>query len=126
MRELSPDPFPYSDYVAYLNTKRVQNAIGAYVNYSESSHVVSHTYSATGDDGRESLTVEKIRALLASNVTVTLWAGDADYNCNWLGGEAVAKEVDADGYHSAGYTDIHTSDGVTVRCLRRRGSEPAC
>lgn len=33
-------------------------------------------------------------------------------NCNWLGGQAVAKEIDAPGFSSAGYTDIVTSDAI--------------
>lgn len=114
IRELMPDPFPYEDYVTYLNTPQVQSAIGAYVNYSESSNVVVETFATTGDDGRESLTIQDIRKLLAAKVTVTLWAGDADYNCNWLGGEAVAKIINHQGYNQAGYTDIKTVDGITV------------
>jgi hypothetical protein len=27
---------------------------------------------------------------------------DADYNCNWLGGEAVSKEIGAPGFENAG------------------------
>jgi hypothetical protein len=30
IRELSPDPFPYAFYVQYLNTTKVQAAIGAF------------------------------------------------------------------------------------------------
>ena len=40
-REMLPDPFPPEFYVTYLNTAKVQQAIGAYVNYSESSNTVS-------------------------------------------------------------------------------------
>ena len=40
MRELEPDPFPYGFYVDYLNTPEVQKAIGAFVNFSESSSTV--------------------------------------------------------------------------------------
>ncbi|UZJ55478.1 hypothetical protein CBS101457_004798 [Exobasidium rhododendri] len=121
VRELEPDPFPYSDYIAYLNTPKVQEAIGAYVNYTESSNLVGSAYGTTGDDGRESLTIEKIRLLLRSNITVTLWAGDADYNCNWLGGEAVASEINHHGYSTAGYTNIKTSDGVTHGQTKQSG-----
>lgn len=114
IRELSPDPFPYEDYVAYLNTPQVQSAIGAYVNFSESNNVVGQAFAETGDDGRESMTIEDIRKLLARNITVTLWAGDADYNCNWLGGQVVADMINHEDYSKAGYADLQTKDTVKV------------
>jgi len=52
---------------------------------------------------------------------VTLWAGDADYNCNWLGGEAVATEVDHCGYSSAGYTNLTTDDNITHGQTKQAG-----
>jgi len=79
MRELNTDPFPYSFYVDYLNTPKVQAAIGAYQNFSESSEAVYEAFTATGDDNRESGTIEAIRSLLSQGVTVMLYAGDADY-----------------------------------------------
>jgi carboxypeptidase C (cathepsin A) len=88
--------------------------MGAYVNFSEFSTVVGDTYSVTGDDGRESMTIESIRELLKADITVTLFAGDADYNCNWLGGEAVAQEINHEGYSSAGYANLITTDHVKV------------
>lgn len=121
MRELTPDPFPYEFYVDYLNTPEVQQAIGAYQNFSESSNSVSTAFGTTGDDGREISTIEDIRSLLAANVTVTLYAGDADYNCNWLGGQAVAEEIAANGYASAGYTDIITPDGIVHAQVKQAG-----
>lgn len=121
IRELSPDPFPYEFYVDYLNTPKVQAAIGAYVNFSEFSSTVGAAFGATGDDGREEGTVEDVRKLLQQNVTVMLYFGDADYNCNWLGGEVVAGEVGQPGFDAAGYTDISTSDGVTHGQVKQSG-----
>jgi hypothetical protein len=40
--------------------------------------------------------------LIQANVTVIMYTGDADYNCNWLGGEAVSKEIHASGFSKAG------------------------
>lgn len=79
MRELTPDPFPYSFYVSYLNTPEVQAAIGAYQNFSESSEAVYEAFTATGDDNREYGTVSALRKLVEQGVTVMLYAGDADY-----------------------------------------------
>lgn len=122
MRELTPDPFPYSFYVDYLNTPEVQAAIGAYQNFSESSNAVSQAFTYTGDDNRESGTIEAIRSLLEQGVTVMLYAGDADYNCNWLGGEAVAYEIGAEGFSCAGYTNLSTSDGIVHGQVKQAGA----
>jgi len=83
IRELYPDPFPPQFYVQYLNTPEVQTAIGAFVNFSEYSPAVGNAFNTTGDDGREDGTVEDIKELLEQGITVMLYTGDADYNCNW-------------------------------------------
>lgn len=121
IRELQPDPFPYSFYPDYLNTLEVQQAIGAYTNFSDSSALTGNAFGATGDDSRESMTLEDVRALLAQGITVMLYAGDADYNCNWLGGQVVAGEIGAAGYDKAGYTDLVTSDNITHGQVRQSG-----
>ncbi|PYI36265.1 serine carboxypeptidase [Aspergillus indologenus CBS 114.80] len=121
IRELTPDPFPYEFYVDYLNTARVQAAIGAYVNFTESNNAVYEAFSATGDDGRRMRTTADVAALLRQGVSVVMYAGDADYNCNWLGGQAVAAEVGAPGFAAAGYTNITTSDGVVHGQVRQAG-----
>ncbi|KAI9927429.1 hypothetical protein MW887_003042 [Aspergillus wentii] len=120
-RELTPDPFPYGFYVDYLNRASVQAAIGAYVNFTESNNAVSQAFSATGDDGRRMRTTEDVAQLLKQGVTVAMYAGDADYNCNWLGGEAVSLKVGAPHFRSAGYTNITTSDGVVHGQVRQAG-----
>ncbi|MCJ1307647.1 hypothetical protein MMC25_001294 [Agyrium rufum] len=122
IRELNPDPFPYEYYVDYLNTPELQQAIGAYVNFSEYNSAVGTAFGSTGDDGREVSTVEDIAKLLKQGVTVMLYTGDADYNCNWLGGEVVSEEVGAPGFASAGYTDIQTSDKVVHGQVKQSGA----
>ena len=121
MRELTPDPFPYSYYVEYLNTPEVQKAIGAFQNFSESSQTVSTAFGNTGDDDRESGTIEDCRKLLDAGVQVTLYYGDADYNCNWLGGQENAKLINATGYTEAGFVNISTSDGEVHGQVRQSG-----
>lgn len=78
-RELTPDPFPPEFYVDYLNTPKVQAAIGAYQNYTESSTAVGDAFGSTGDDARESGTVEALLTLFKQGVYVTMYTGDADY-----------------------------------------------
>ncbi|KAI1075357.1 alpha/beta-hydrolase [Whalleya microplaca] len=120
MRELVPDPFPYGFYVDYLNTAAVQEAIGAFTNYS-SNGAVGEAFSSTGDDAREAGTIEALRYLVSKGVTVVLYAGDADYNCNWLGSEVVAHAVDAPGFSEAGYTNLTTSDGIVHGQVKQAG-----
>ncbi|ORY59274.1 serine carboxypeptidase [Pseudomassariella vexata] len=120
VRELTPDPFPYSFYIDYLNTAEVQAAIGAYTNFS-SNDAAWAAFQNTGDDARDVDTVEDIRYLLSHNATVAIYAGDADFNCNWLGGEAVAEEILAAGFESAGYTDLLTSDGLVHGQVKQAG-----
>lgn len=121
IRELSPDPFPYTFYVDYLNTAGFQKAIGAFQNFSESSSTVSDAFSNTGDDGRESGTIEDVRSLLDQGIQVVMYAGDADYNCNWLGGEVIAEQVGHKGFSQAGYADLKTSDGVVHGQVKQSG-----
>ena len=113
IRELTPDPFPYRYWNAYLSTEKVQKALGAFVNYTgDGGNTVYSAFSNTGDDDREDGTIEACRKLVEQGVYVFQYAGDADYNCNWLGGQAVAEEINAPGFCDAGYTNITTSDHV--------------
>lgn len=121
IRELMPDPFPYEYYVSYLNTFEVQAAIGAYQNFSESSESVYEAFTATGDDNREYGTVDALKKLLDQGIYVFLYAGDADYNCNWLGGQVVSHEVGATGFDYAGYTNITTSDSIVHGQVKQAG-----
>lgn len=121
MRYLTPDPFPYDYFVEYLNTPDVQKAIGAYQNFSTSSSTVSSAFGNTGDDDRESGTIEACRKLLDAGVQVMLYYGDADYNCNWLGGQAVAELINATGFDTAGFTNMTTSDNIVHGQVKQAG-----
>lgn len=119
VRELTPDPFPYDFYVNYLNSPKVQAAIGAYQNFSESSGTVGTSFGSTGDDDRESGTIQDLKKLLEAGVQVVMYFGDADFNCNWLGGQVIAKEINAPGYEKAGFVNITTSDGIVHGQVRQ-------
>lgn len=80
IRELQPDPFPPTFYVDYLNSPTVQEAIGAYVNFSESSSTVSNAFGSTGDDDREDGTIAAVQYLIKQGIYVVMYNGDADYN----------------------------------------------
>ena len=68
IRELYPDPFPPEFYVPYLNSPTVQQAIGAFVNFTESSYAVYVAFNSTGDDGREDGTIADMQKLIKDNV----------------------------------------------------------
>jgi len=120
MRELVPDPFPYHYYEEYLNTPKVQSALGAFINFT-GNNVVYDAFDSTGDDAREDGTVAALRYLVWHGVNVALYAGDADYNCNWLGSQVIAEHVGAAGYADAGWTDLVTSDDVPHGQVRQAG-----
>jgi carboxypeptidase C (cathepsin A) len=121
IRELNDDPFPYGFYVDYLNRPEVQQAIGAYTNFSTESQTVSDAFDSTGDDAREANTIEYVQSFLARGGTVNLYFGDADYSVNWYGGEAVAKLIGVDGWDEAGYVNVTTSDEIVHGQVKQAG-----
>ncbi|KAG8160018.1 hypothetical protein KVR01_010655 [Diaporthe batatas] len=122
IRQLQPDPFPPTFYLDYLNSGAFQSAIGAFVNFTESSSVVSNAFDSTGDDDRNDGTVEAMSTLISKNVTVVMFFGDADYNCNWLGGEVVAENINAPGWSSAGFVNVSTSDNIVHGQVKQSGA----
>lgn len=113
IRELVPDPFPYGYWREYLNSAKIQQALGAFVNYTgDGGSTVGAAFGNTGDDDRESGTVAASRFLADEGVYTVHFAGDADYICNWLGVEAIVDDIDAPGYESAGFVNISSSDNI--------------
>lgn len=102
----------------------MQAAIGAYTNFSESSSITGTAFSATGDDAREIGVTAAVEYLVDHNVSVTLYFGDADFNCNWFGGEAFSRTLSNVPRYtngSAGFTNISTSDGVVHGQVKSAG-----
>ena len=122
IRELMPDPFPYENFAKYLNTPKVQQAIGAYQNYSDSApqNVISG-FTRTGDDGRTAGSVRHVRHLLEKGVKITMHAGDADYNCNWFGGHVIAEKIGGEPFADSGYANLTVSNN-TYGQVRQAGS----
>ncbi|KAF2099509.1 alpha/beta-hydrolase [Rhizodiscina lignyota] len=112
VRELTPDPFPPNFYFDYLNTEKVQKAIGAYQNYTDFGPAVGSAFGTTGDDDRVLSIIDDMRKLVEADLNVVMYFGDADYICNWIGGYAVANEIAVPGFESAGFVNVSTSDGV--------------
>ena len=121
IRYLNPSPFPPSFFIQYLNTPKVQKAIGAHTNFSKVSQTVLDAFLQTGDDARGLTGLEDMRNLVRRGVSVTLYYGDSDFLSNWMGGEAVADALDIDGYDKAGYVDIQSSDRVVHGQVKQAG-----
>ncbi|KAI0649645.1 alpha/beta-hydrolase [Trametes meyenii] len=88
----TPNPFPPGFYVDFLRNATVLEKIGAQGRYTECSNAVGRQFGRTGDDARTLL--PQLAALADSKLKILLWAGDADINCNWLGGQASALAMD--------------------------------
>lgn len=116
MRQLAPDPFPPSFYVAYLNDAKVQQAIGASTNFTPASIQTFNAFNSTGDDSRTgALVMSSLQSLVQQGVTVAMYAGDADYDSNWVGGQVVADNVGAPGWGSAGFVNMTAGGDGVVR-----------
>lgn len=125
IRYLAPDPFPPNFFVDYLNQPNVQEAIGAFVNYSEFSSITENAFQATGDDAREIGVTAAVEYLLDHDVIFIMYFGDADYTCNWFGGEAwsytLSNVPDYTG-GKAGFVNISTSDDIVHGVVKTAGN----
>lgn len=89
----------------YLGKADVKNALGVDLNYTMSNNEVYFAFQQTGDFVWPNF-IEDLEDILALPVRVALIYGDADYICNWFGGQAVSlamnythsKEFQAAGY----------------------------
>ncbi|KAM0716484.1 hypothetical protein Q7P37_007929 [Cladosporium fusiforme] len=92
IRQKGPSPDPPAAYQEYLNNDTVLESIGARVNYTQSNPYIQQGFISTGDTIRGGQ-LQDLAYLLSKGVRVALMYGDADWICNWLGGEAVSLEV---------------------------------
>ncbi|KAK7567239.1 Alpha/Beta hydrolase protein [Phyllosticta citricarpa] len=127
IRRKAPDVIPSGNYQEYLNYASVQESIGARVNYTESSSLVQSAFIATGDSAR-SHSLDDLAYLLELGIRVALIYGDADYICNWVGGEAVSLQLAsrvpayARGFPAAGYAEIVVNSSYVGGAVRQYGN----
>ncbi|CAK47097.1 uncharacterized protein An16g09010, partial [Aspergillus niger] len=117
------DPTPPSYFVDYLKKDSVMDAIGVDINYTESSGEVYYAFQQTGDFVWPNF-IEDLEEILQLPVRVSLIYGDADYICNWFGGQAISLAVNyphAAQFRAAGYTPM-TVDGVEYGETREYGN----
>ncbi|KAF9457904.1 alpha/beta-hydrolase [Collybia nuda] len=92
LRQNSSALFPPEFYVNFLRSNTVMQKIGAESRYSECANAPFALFVRTGDDARTWL--PQLGALADSRLKLLIWAGDADINCNWLGGHASVLAMD--------------------------------
>ena len=91
IRAPSNDPNPPETYESYLQQSSVTKAIGAQSTYTECSNPADAAFENTGDDSRSFLST--LSGVVASGLRTVIWAGDADWICNWFGGQAAAEGI---------------------------------
>ncbi|KAI0767725.1 alpha/beta-hydrolase [Fomes fomentarius] len=114
----SPTPFPPEFYVTFLRNATILEKIGAQGRYSECSNAVGNQFGRTGDDARTLL--PQLAALANARMKILIWAGDADINCNWLGGHASVLAMDWYGnetLHNTPFTNM-TINGTAVAAIQ--------
>ncbi|KAI0783201.1 alpha/beta-hydrolase [Abortiporus biennis] len=114
----TPNPFPPEFYVKYLRNPDIMSRIGAQVRYSECPDAPFEQFTRTGDDARTLL--PQLSALANSRLKLLIWAGDADINCNWLGGHASVLAMDWYGnetLHRTPFTNM-TINGNPVAAIQ--------
>jgi carboxypeptidase C (cathepsin A) len=90
------------------------------LNYT-SSNLIYTAFSLSGDFAAPYL--PDLEKLLELDIQVSLVYGDADYICNWLGGEAISKVANWSGqqaFNNAGYTNLMV-DGKAYGETRQYG-----
>lgn len=119
------EPLPPGLYQPYLNQAEVAAALGVETNYTiVSSQAAGEVYAAftyTGDFARS--VRADLEELLDAGVPVSLFYGDADWVCNWFGGEMLSlatNYTDTDSFAAAGYERVMV-DGSYKGDVRQYG-----
>ncbi|EXJ58404.1 carboxypeptidase D [Cladophialophora yegresii CBS 114405] len=124
IRHPSDDPTPPDYFMDFLNLPSTQQALGVDTNYTRTANNdVYYAFQQTGDFVYLNF-LSDIEEILNSSVRVTLVYGDADYICNWFGGEAVSLATQYEHsaeFKKAGYVPF-VVDGVEYGETREYGN----
>ncbi|KAF2468891.1 carboxypeptidase S1 [Lindgomyces ingoldianus] len=91
IRAPTNDPEPPANYATYLTNTTVTKVIGAQSKYQECPNAPYNKFASTGDGPRSFMT--QLSDVVSSGVTTLIWAGDADWICNWFGVYDVANAI---------------------------------
>ena len=122
IREPSNDPYPPKTYSTYLARADVMKAIGARSKYTECADGPYQKFAQTGDNSRSTLK-SLSNVVKSGSVTTLMWAGDADWICNWFGNLDVANMVDFDGASSFANASLepYTVGGTETGTFKTKG-----
>ena len=84
------DPPDY--YERFLNLPNIQQDLGVPLNFTVENDAVYNSFQLTGDAMRGDY-LQTIGDVLNKGIRVSLVYGDADYICNWFGGEAISLAI---------------------------------
>ncbi|THG99697.1 hypothetical protein EW026_g2696 [Hermanssonia centrifuga] len=111
LRQNSSALFPPEFYVNLLQFEQTLGLSQTFqVTYRECAGSVDDQFSRTGDDARTLL--PQLASLVNSGLKTLIWAGDADINCNWLGGHASVLAMDWFGNETLHHTPF---TNMTIR-----------
>jgi carboxypeptidase C (cathepsin A) len=119
-----PEAFPPKWAAGYLNTAFVQQALGVPLNYTGNSALNAVAYNNTGDFVRGHQ-LKELGTLLDRGVKVALVFGDRDYQCNWMGGEALSLAIESqfqESFSTAGYAEIITNSTYVGGLVRQHSN----
>ncbi|KAJ3222251.1 hypothetical protein HK099_002526 [Clydaea vesicula] len=117
-KECEPDnPLCYGiirDIEGYMNNGEVQKAINVDRPFKGCNMDVNLKFLMNGDWMKPFVRV--LPDLLEKGIRILIYAGDADYICNWMGNKAWTLELDwygKDGFNSA--PDVHWTSKITKK-----------
>lgn len=97
--------------------------MGVSLNYTPANNEVYFAFQQTGDFVYATPLLD-LEDLLNKDVRIIMYSGDADYICNWFGGEAVSLAVNythAEDFRAAGYAPFLV-DGTEYGAVREQGN----
>ena len=106
-----------------MNLASTQQALGVNLNYTESNNDVTYAFQRTGDFAYPNFLTD-LEMILNNSVRVAMYHGDADYICNWFGGQAVSLAVNYTNsaeFRAAGYEPF-ILDGTEYGEVRQYGN----
>jgi carboxypeptidase C (cathepsin A) len=125
VRNITEHPLPPGHWMSYVNTAPVQQALGTNLNYTVGSSVNPEVLAAMNGDWVRRVFIDDIAELVDAGVRVSLWYGDSDVVCNWMGGEMVSlgiNHTNAEAFKNAGYTRFEGDDGTYYGDTREAGN----
>jgi carboxypeptidase C (cathepsin A) len=82
-------PQPPETYMTWLSKNR--NAIGAKQTYQECANEPYYNFADSGDISRTY--IDELADVVSRGINTVVWAGDADFICNWYGSDKVSNAL---------------------------------